>query len=418
MCGPTAAEGGEDGAKNAAGDPLLALLNRASSDGAKFWRGLCPWLHVEDEGFRQAVRRSVWPYAEGGEALADQADAWGERLVNEGYFIAQPEELSLPWAVDVAAVARGVEALIATGLPPSSILAYDEPWAMASQLDQLVRVVSGGNEPIMDWAAFHVRASPSSPSSSSSSAPAGWPPHRDRGSDDSVHAGFRSDGSPRYTTFWLPLTDATPESSCLMVVPKEKDPGYSEGDRGKSPLTTIFSTPEAFQHIRPLPTRAGGLVAFSHRLLHWGSVADPRAPAPRIAVAFAAADPGFAEPYFSRSHLPFPSLGLRVALVAGQALAYCSNEALVTTRERAEAFWNLFHAQAVQFGPSFRSIVAKHRAFLEQTLPQAGSEEEGHSCKRVEEESQEERVEEAQEERVEEVAADGDVEDLFAGIIL
>eukprot|EP00928_Gymnodinium_smaydae_P062923 TRINITY_DN46650_c0_g1_i1.p1 TRINITY_DN46650_c0_g1~~TRINITY_DN46650_c0_g1_i1.p1 ORF type:complete len:410 (-),score=100.66 TRINITY_DN46650_c0_g1_i1:262-1470(-) len=382
-------------------DPLVEVLKTASSEGAAFWRQLCPWLHVEDEAFCRTARQLIWPYAEGDEVLAEQADTWSDDLVREGYIVAQPSELVRPWCVDVAGVAKGIETLVAAGLPPSCILAYDECWAMAAQLEQLVRIVSGGNEPIMDWAAFHVKASSSSASCPSErSAPAGWPPHRDRGSDESVPGGFRTNGTPRYTTFWLALTDATPQSSCLMVVPRARDPGYSVGDKGKSPLTTIFNTPETFQHIRALPVQAGGFVAFSHRLLHWGSAADPRAPKPRIAVAFAAADAGFAEPYFSRSELPFPSLGLRLALVAGQALAYCANENLVTTMQRADMFWDLFRAQAKLFGPAFSAVVAKHRAYLQQTLP--GGAELAPASTQVVEEKEE--------------AVEGNMEDLFAGL--
>merc|ERR1719223_1126545 len=102
-------------------------------------------------------------------------------------------------------------------------MAYDEPWVLAAQLSQLVRLSTGGNEPIMDFAAFCVRAGgavdgrePSSDRLSEAAgpggaAPAGWPPHRDRSSDEAAAEGFRADGSPRYATFWIALTDATPE---------------------------------------------------------------------------------------------------------------------------------------------------------------------------------------------------------------
>ena len=55
-----------------------------------------------------------------------------------------------------------------------------------------------------------------------------------QGTDESASA-FRADGTPHYCTVWVALTDATPANSCLMVVPKDKDKGYSEGDKGKTP---------------------------------------------------------------------------------------------------------------------------------------------------------------------------------------
>lgn len=48
---------------------------------------------------------------------------------------------------------------------------------------------------------------------------AGFSPHRDR-QPDSSPATFRPDGTAMYATLWLPLTDATPENSCLYVIPR------------------------------------------------------------------------------------------------------------------------------------------------------------------------------------------------------
>lgn len=47
----------------------------------------------------------------------------------------------------------------------------------------------------------------------------GFSPHRDRQPDDSP-ATFRPDGSAMYATMWVPLTPATPENSCLYVIPR------------------------------------------------------------------------------------------------------------------------------------------------------------------------------------------------------
>lgn len=48
---------------------------------------------------------------------------------------------------------------------------------------------------------------------------AGFSPHRDRQPDDSP-ATFRPDGSAMYATLWVPLTPATPENSCLYIIPR------------------------------------------------------------------------------------------------------------------------------------------------------------------------------------------------------
>ena len=127
-------------------------------------------------------------------------------------------------------------------------------------------MLTTNNRPIGDWSIFCVDPA---------AGAAGWPPHRDRvsprphaqhcpclsapqthlcatlfarriissahlepcrlcqGTDESASA-FRADGTPHYCTVWVALTDATPANSCLMVVPKDKDKGYSEGDKGKT----------------------------------------------------------------------------------------------------------------------------------------------------------------------------------------
>jgi hypothetical protein len=54
---------------------------------------------------------------------------------------------------------------------------------------------------------------------------AGFTPHRDRQPAD-VPGSFRSDGSPKYSTVWLALRDATPENSCLYFIPRSADPGF------------------------------------------------------------------------------------------------------------------------------------------------------------------------------------------------
>jgi len=218
---------------------------------------------------------------------------------------------------------------------------------------------------IFDWAAFFVQAG-----GHNGAAPAGWPPHRDRMSDKSAQVGFRPDGSPRYVTFWMALTDATLETSCLMAVPRMHDPGYRGGDACSSPLDTVFRSPDRYQHIRPLPVDAGGLVAFSHRLLHWGSAAQPGAPAPRISIAFATADPLFEKPYLPQDALPVPSLEQRLGLIAAQTLIYSENEQTITTAGTGQMFYNMFSEYAHHFDTDFQESVRRLHAFKYEKLSQ------------------------------------------------
>lgn len=64
---------------------------------------------------------------------------------------------------------------------------YDETWGMAHQLKQLLYLTTA-NSQIGDWSIFHVDPT--------KQGAAGWPPHRDRGTDESALA-FRRDGTPK-----------------------------------------------------------------------------------------------------------------------------------------------------------------------------------------------------------------------------
>eukprot|EP00978_Attheya_sp_CCMP212_P024158 scaffold75513_cov41-Attheya_sp.AAC.1 len=138
----------------------------------------------------------------------------------------------------------------------------------------------------------------------------------------------------------MALTDATPENSCLYVIPKPYDPGYMAGDdkdndEDLDPLTRAVSTKEAYQHIRALPRRAGESILFTHRILHWGSRGNPTSSTqqknkPRIAISFVASDASFEAPYlvntdyFSTTNEEerIPPFHIRLLLVCAQLLIY------------------------------------------------------------------------------------------------
>eukprot|EP00750_Incisomonas_marina_P032560 INCI9218.3.p1 GENE.INCI9218.3~~INCI9218.3.p1 ORF type:complete len:303 (-),score=37.54 INCI9218.3:773-1681(-) len=216
-------------------------------------------------------------------------------------------------------LAAGVEQLLALGHPPSAISMFDEAWLLAASLSPLIEELTG-NVPLGDWFTFHVHGGAKSQSdlvrNPSSRPRAGWGPHRDRpGGVDQADAqlapGFREDGSPMYTTVWVALTDATPDNSCLYFLPACNDPGYKkQGDN----IEGVFDDLSRWQAISAQPVNAGGFLVFSHRTLHWGSLAKEEQP-PRIALSFAFADPAFETPFFDpKKHLPLPPLRLRAAL--------------------------------------------------------------------------------------------------------
>lgn len=388
-----------------------------------FWRRLCPWLHVEGVAAAAAPAQSeAEPRAPAGCATAREdwgtssatstvpAHAWNvaamrEHLVSEGYMVAdtdraalvaeamavpppptqQPQQpptsqhhgLAIPtWGLLMVQLRRGIEALVALGLAPSLVLVYDEAWLLPALLAPMLEPMAPGNRLLGDWYMFHVDGAGTdtgtdaatdtkSPPPGQAGPGAGWPPHRDRpGADPRVS--FHTDGSPRFMTVWVALSDATPQSSCLMVVPARDDPAYFVGDldEERGPLASVFDRPQAWQSIVALPVSAGSVVAFSSRLLHWGSKAQrhgsPSAagtpPLPRIAVSFALADPTFEQPYFDTAALPSPPLPLRVALVAGQALNYHAQAPL--SRRNADLFTRLFMSQKASFHEDYHAKIA------------------------------------------------------------
>lgn len=158
---------------------------------------------------------------------------------------------------------------------------------------------------------------------------------------DDVSASFRPDGTPKYATCWLALGPAHCDNSCLYVIPKYLDPGYSESDfpplapvllpdssKGKikkalkslltqepivsDPLSTALKDKESYQHIRALPLNPGEYVIFTHRIMHWGSKGRKSYKGePRISLSVAFSDPTFEAPYFVESLTGHPSFEMR-----------------------------------------------------------------------------------------------------------
>lgn len=109
-------------------------------------------------------------------------------------------------------------------------------------------------------------------------------PHRDYScseawSNDKWVRGTTGDvGSPNLVCVWVPLTDATLNSGCLYVVPRESDqlfddsehpdhlrPASTETDGGTACRFPIAAA-------RPLPTEAGSVCMWAGQTIHWGGV--------------------------------------------------------------------------------------------------------------------------------------------------
>lgn len=311
----------------------------------QLWINLCPHLHIDDN-FRHLREETKKSNAD--------LECLGDSLNDKGYFRLTPEQLSIPLGV-TELLAIGVKRLVAYGYKANFILMYDEAWFVGDIIgNQLIE--SSGNRPIGDWFCFYV-----DPSNVESYMPGA--PHRDRPTADE-HS-FRQNGAPKYCSAWLALTDATPENSCLYFLPKPDDTGYYvAGDD----MVGILPTPASWQRIVAQPLLSGGLVAFSHRLLHWGSmplVSTVISPSrPRIALSLAYADPSFELSYFDHEiNLPYPEIGLRLGLVAGQQIQYEHLSPL--DKGGIAIFRRIFYSQKKYFAESYFDKITSAVQFLE-----------------------------------------------------
>lgn len=192
-------------------------------------------------------------------------------------------------------------------LPASFIFLFDVAWDLARISQSVLEANTSDSVKFQsDFLAWHIDGSDS-----------GFAPHRDR-QPEKPRDSFDGE-DPKFVTHWIAISDASPKSSCLYVIPKTHDPGYTTGDQSDDPLRDALASKEAYQHIRALPRPAGTSLLFSHRIIHWGSTRDPAA-GPRLTISFVAADPSFEAPYLD---LPdCPSFHQRLLLVCAQLLIY------------------------------------------------------------------------------------------------
>ncbi|KAK7236257.1 hypothetical protein SO694_00061144 [Aureococcus anophagefferens] len=251
----------------------------------EYWLAFAPSLHVASG---HILRRGLVPFC------TDEAPAaLRAALAADGFFqLAPPEDCGLfddggGWGVDVAALGDAVVALGEAGWPPIYVLVYDEAWVLRGRLAHTLR---GAADLAVnfDFAAFHVKAG-----GNAQTLAAGWAPHRDR--DDAAHVGGAvADalrGGRRRAARAAPGSRSRTRrrrrpasTACPGPATRATRPATAAGRRSRP-----ASRRGPRRSATPARCRApmGGVLAFSHRLLHWGSAPDAGAP-PRVAVAFGA----------------------------------------------------------------------------------------------------------------------------------
>lgn len=340
--------------------------SQASLEDSAFWLALCPFLSLACTAPEQVERdaqlaslSAAGPPVEGSSSIP----YLGSQLNERGYFrLAAGEGGYMPAMGTLSErLALGARRLVAHGFNASFLMMYDEAWMVGGYITSFLEP-SSGNAPIGDWYVFHV----------DDRVPGGYfpgPPHRDRPSAGPASFRHSAKGdAPMYCSVWFALTAATPDNSCLYVLPRGDDPGY-EGPGDTHPGVGCL------RDIVAQPLVPGGMLAFSHRCYHWGSKPQPVLPsgpaasgalppegAPRTALTLAFADPGFEAPYFDASHLPFPVQDLRLGLVMGQLTQYAHLAPLGTNLSMVR---RVFHKHRAYFSDAYFDKISSAIQFME-----------------------------------------------------
>jgi hypothetical protein len=191
-------------------------------------------------------------------------------------------------------------------LPTVFSFIYKDLWCLPQTIAPLVENILGRNfQALQAFWLWRIEGT-----AGSAQDQQGWQPHRDRD-----YTSLRADGSPKYLTVWLPISAATPENSCIYVVPAKYDRSYGSA----RDMSWEFN----FQDVRALPAKPGDLLCWNHALLHWGSRAAAHSTSARVSLAFefAGADARAPENLILKPehHASFNS---RAQLIAGQLKNY------------------------------------------------------------------------------------------------
>lgn len=256
-------------------DWLVRLENPAT------FRALAPDLPITELPLRAyAPQLPRAPLAE--EARAD--------MVERGYWTRE----ALLSETDVARMNSAVRGLTAAGLPALFAYVYDPFWTALAALGPVVSPLLGSDHDVLaDFWAWHVAAGQS-----------GWSPHR--GFCENVRT---PEGLPRLVNVWLALTDVTPDTACMYVVPWSKDTNATLDGIAFDPHDAVA-----------LPLKRGGAAIWNANVLHWGGACRS---ADRISFSFTLATRGA----FSDAVLPWSeplSYSRRIELIAQQLNAYAS----------------------------------------------------------------------------------------------
>lgn len=243
--------------------------NRAQYLDPDYWRELNPELSITSSPFADFPPVNVTP---------DEAAGHARQLLEEGYLQTRP--LIAP---DIyARLARGIRRLAEAHVQTVFASLYDEYYHVFQGLEPLFTPILGEGYLWVGNGNYAYYVPPGDPGTSGLTAAA---PHRDTlGPDAQILTGHM----PSLVSLWVPLNDVSTAESCIYVVPADLDPDYFTSKPG------VDWTELNLQAIRALPAEAGSVLAWSTRIIHWGSAASRRARYSRMSVAM----------YFQRGNIP------------------------------------------------------------------------------------------------------------------
>ena len=256
----------------------------------EFWAEMFPGLTLPGAGRPEAIANG--PVGEADERVI------AERLYEEGYF----QDRNATFTRLAPGLAEAVKTCARLDIPPPFIFLFDETWTCFRSLDPMLRRFLGeGYRILPDFWTWHVDPA---------AGQAGWRPHRDKG-----RMSLAPNGAPLSLTVWAPLLDATPLTSCMYLLPANRDPVYNTEQEGVWNINAAS--------IRALPGHQGDYFCWNQAILHWGSESSRFAPHPRISMALEF-QRGDIAPFNQPLIDPFQPLDFqtRLKLVAKQILQY------------------------------------------------------------------------------------------------
>jgi hypothetical protein len=284
---------------------LASLLTDPNRTSSSLWNRICPNLSIETTIDKKTGANPT--------ISSDEAARRRAKLIKDGFaLVDEPFDPTL-----IQKLKEGITRLHEQNLPASLILLFDETWELA-QSSRKVLASSSHSKNSFNFDLFAWYIEPGK---------GGFSPHRDRQPSDATATFHADDEQAKFITQWIALSDATPDNSCLYVIPKPHDPGYAHGDtEEEDPLRRSLPDKESFQHIRALPRQPGQSILFTHRIIHWGSKSDPdTSHPPRIAISFVCSDPTYEAPLISPDCFTedkTPKFAIRLLLVCAQLLIY------------------------------------------------------------------------------------------------